>query len=424
MTSSITDIKKAFGMPSSDSTHEYVFKSGEYGTLYQYWYRDRMGNYYRYTNAPVDHPDYDPFLGQPLLDPEQPLPEKNPEFFTAEGFKRNIAVPQNVEPQRNANYSQTSSRNIWFEVMKQKNQVQYVYLDADVKENLDLYVQNQLRVVDSAIPRFRQYATQLFTGTHIKDRITGALLMLVDQGFYEVEELVNSTVGDIEFVDQAVMFLGRKFVCDLNFFDFLTSLVTLRSPTEPLFEFDTTHGKRPVGRNYLYAVFASLRVSPKFLLYWNASHMFSRIVNRMSFQQVPADEVETKAFDELARALSTRDDVRYLVDFKLRDALLERYKDTSSLTEEELGKSLARLSTDDFGIAVIRSDLTSLREDEAEFSQWLHSEPMHDTSPEIEEMVEEELDASEEAVADEAQEGSADSAAGGEEPTEGGEATV
>src|SRR5690606_16456439 len=131
MTSSITDIKKAFGMPSSDSTHEYVFKSGEYGTLYQYWYRDRMGNYYRYTNAPVDKPDYDTFQGQPLRDPEQPLPEKNPKFFTAEEFKRNIAVPQNVEPHRTANYSQTSSRNIWFEVMKQKNQVQYVYLDPD-----------------------------------------------------------------------------------------------------------------------------------------------------------------------------------------------------------------------------------------------------------------------------------------------------
>lgn len=377
-------------MPSSDDTHEYIFKSGEYGTMYQYWYRDRAGNYYRYTNAPVDHPDFDPFLGQPLMDPEQPLPEKNPEFFTAEGYKRNMAIPQGAEPERNPNYTQNDSRNIWFEVLSQKGQPQYIYLDADVKENLDLYVQNQLRVVDSAIPRFRQYATQLFAGSHIKDRITGAILMLVDQGFYEVEELVNATVGDLVFVDQAVMFLGRKFVCDLSFLDFLTSLVTMRAPTEPLFVFDTLHGKQPVGPNYMYSVFASLRVSPKFLLYWNASHMFSRIVNRMSFQQVPPEEVETQAFDELARALSTRDDVKYLVDFKLRAALLRSY-DSSEEGESELGKSLSHLSTDDFGIAVIRSDLTSFREDEAEFSQWLHSEPMHDTTPAEEAQIEQEL---------------------------------
>lgn len=375
-------------MPSSDATHTYVFKSGEYGTLYQYWYRDRAGNYFRYTNAPVDTPEFDPFLGQPLMDPEQPLPEKNPEFFTAEGYKRHMAVPQGTETQRNPGYTQNDSRNLWFEVLSQKGQAQYIYLDADVKENLDLYVQSQLRVVDAAIPRLRQYATQLFTGQHPKDRLTGAILMLVDQGFYEVDELVNATVGDLSFVDQSVMFLGRKFVCDLSFLDFLTSLIALRAPTEPLFVFDTLHGKQPVGINYVYSVFAALRVSPKFLLYWNASHMFSRIVNRMVFQQVPAEEVEAAAMDELARTLSTRDDVRYLVDFKLRAALMRNYADP---TEAPVTKSLSRLSTDDFGIAVIRSDLTSLRQDETEFSEWLHTEPMHDTSPQEEAQVEQEL---------------------------------
>lgn len=412
-------------MPSSDTTHEYIFKSGEYGTLYQYWYRDRAGNYYRYTNAPVDTPDFDPFLGQPLLDPEQPLPEKNPEYFTQEGYKRHMAIPQGVEPQRNPNYAQSDLRNIWFEVVSQKGQAQYIYLDADVKENLDLYVQNQLRVVDTAIPRLRQYATQLFAGTHIKDRLTGAILMLIDQGFYEVEELVDATVGDISFVDQAVMFLGRKFVCDLNFFDFLTSLVALRAPTEPLFAFDTLHGNQPVGANYIFSVFAALRVSPKFLLYWNASHMFSRIVNRLSFQQVSPDDVETVAMDELARTLSTRDDVRYLVDFKLRTALIDSYKNSA---DAPVAKSLARLSTDDFGIAVIRSDLTSLRQDEAEFSEWLHSEPMHDTSPEEEAQIEEELQNIEEEKAAEQRTDEASAQPGGgpldapPAPTEGGTA--
>ncbi|NJL53714.1 hypothetical protein HC928_00315 [bacterium] len=207
-------------MPSSDLTHEYIFKSGEYGTMYQYWYRDRAGNYYRYTNAPTDNPDFEPFFGAQLMDPEQPLPEKNPEFFTEEGYKRHMALPGQVKAERNPSYSQNDQRNIWFEVYLRGGKQNYVYLDADIKENLDLYVQNQLRVVDASIVRYRAFATQLFTGQHIKDRLTGAILMLVDQGFYEVEELVNATVGDVEFVDQAVMFLGRKFVCDLAFLDF------------------------------------------------------------------------------------------------------------------------------------------------------------------------------------------------------------
>ncbi len=375
-----SEVRKAFGMPSTDSAHQYIYKSGEYGPMYQYWYRDAQGNYYRYTNAPVDHPDFDPFFGLPLMDPEQPIPEKNPEFFTAEGFKRAMAAPQGVEPTRNPAYNQNDAANLWFEVVQQGEKPAYIYLDADVKENLDLYVQHQIRVVDASLPKMRQYATELFAGQHPKDRLTGAILMLVDQGYYEVEELVTATVGDVQFIDQAVMLLGRKFICDLNFFDFMTSLVAQRSPQEPLFVLDTRHGKTPVGDNYLYSVFASVRTSPKFLLSWNASHLYSRIVNRMSFQQVPMEQVETEAFDELARALTTRDDVRYLVDYKVRVALMRNYN-------AGVMKGLMHLTADDFGVAVVRSDLTSLREDEREFSEWLHSEPMHDASPAEEQEV-------------------------------------
>lgn len=373
-------IKKAFGMPSTDSTHQYIFKSGEYGSMFQYWYRDQLGNYYRYTNAPEDHPDYDPLVGLPLMDPEQPVAEKNPEFFSPEGYKLSQATPQGTNPQRNPAYNQNDPRNLWFEVMSGGQKPTYIYLDADVKENLDLYVQNQIRVVDAALPRLRKFATELFAGTHVKDRVTGAILMLVDQGFFEVEELTTATVGDLQFIDQVVMLLGRKFVCDLAFFDFLTSLVAQRAPTEPLFQMDTVHGTKPVGNNYLYSVFASLRCSPKFLLGWNASHLFSRIMNRLSFQQVPAEQVEVQAFDELARTLSTRDDVRHLVDYKVRVALMRNY-------QGGVMKGIQHLSSDDFGVAILRSDLTSLRPDEKEFSDWLHFEPMHDTSPAEEQQV-------------------------------------
>ncbi|NJL53715.1 hypothetical protein HC928_00320 [bacterium] len=177
------------------------------------------------------------------------------------------------------------------------------------------------------------------------------------------------------------------------------------------------HGKQPVGKNYLYAVFASLRTSPKFLIYWNASHMFSRIVNRMAFQQVPIEEVETQAFEELARTLSTREDVKYLVDYKLRATLLRSYESGA------VAKSLTRLSTDDFGIAVIRADLTSMREDETEFSQWLQGTPMHDTSPAQEQQIAEELQEVQQPPEEaEAEEQPSPEGAGPEEaPQEGGE---
>jgi hypothetical protein len=366
-------LNKAF-VPTADPAHQYVFRSGEYGSMYQYWWRDRTGNYVRYSNAPVDHPDFDPIAGPPMIEPEQPFQEKNPEFYTQEGFKRSMAAPQGVEPIRNSAYHQADPRNIWFEVVQSPNGVQYIYLDADVKENVDLYVQHQLRVADAALPMAREYATQLFTGDHVKDRLTAFMIMLCDQGFYEPEELCEATVGDVEFTDQVVTLLGRRFICDLNLFDFITSLVATRPPTEPLFVWDTMHGKLPIGINYLYGVFASLKLSPKFVLCWNASHLFSRIVNRLALEQVPFEEAEDRAFNELGRTLTTRDDVRYLVDFRLREELMRNYS-------TGMAKGLTRLSVDDYGVAVIRSDLTSLRQDEQEFSTWLHQTPLHDLTP-------------------------------------------
>lgn len=396
MTSSADEIKKAFGLPSGDSSHTYVYKSGEFGNMYQYWWRDSMGNYYRYSNAEEGVPDFDPLLGAPLMDPEQPLPEKTPAFFTEEGYKRTMAVPEGVTATRNEAYNQNDSKNIWFEVFD-KSGPRYVYLDADVKENLDLYIQQQLRVCDGALPKFRAYSAELFAGQHPKDRLTGGLLILCDQGYYEPAELLSATVGDVEFIDQAVVLLGRKFVCDLMFLDFITSIVAGRAPTEPLFELDTMHGTNPVGLSYLNSVFYSTRVSPKFLLCWNASHLYSRIVNRMVFQQIPKAEVEAAAFDELSRTLSTRDDSRWLVDYKVRVALMANYEDAEDPQDEvapeppDVKKSLSRLMVDDFGVAVIRSDLTSFREDEKEFSDWLRKEPLHDTTPAEEAAVETEL---------------------------------
>lgn len=388
MTSALKkNISKAFGMPATDSTHSYVFRSGEYGSLYQYWWMDQAGNYYRYSNASPDSPDYDPFYGEPMMDPEQPVPEKHSIFFTKEGYKRNRAVPEGVEAFPNPSYAKDSAANIWFEVFE-LNGANYVYLDSDVKENADLYVQSSLRTVDSNLVKLRELASELFAATHIKDRITGAIIMLCDQGFYEVDELSNALVSDIEFVDQTVMLLGRRFVCDLQFLDFLTSISAGRSPEESLFMYDTKHGSVRVGVNYINSVFFTARVSPKFLLYWNASHLYSRIVNRMSFQKVPADQVEAEAFQELARVLSSREDVQYLVDYKLRTTLARNYTESAETPSPEVAKSLSRLVVDDFGVAVIRSDLTSFREDEKQFSDWLHVTPMHDSSPEAESAIE------------------------------------
>jgi hypothetical protein len=73
------------------------------------------------------------------------------------------------------------------------------------------------------------------------------------------------------------------------------------------------------------------------------------------------------------------------VDYKVKVALLQSYKNAMASKEASVTKSITRLLADDFGIAVVRSDLTAFRQDEKEFSDWLQREPMHDMTPDEEE---------------------------------------
>jgi hypothetical protein len=406
------NLNKAVGLPESiDPNHEYVYRSGEYG-LYQYWYKDRGGNYWKYTNAPEGHAHHDPKAGEALMDPDQPMPHTTPQFYAEDGSKRNVAVPEGVDVEQNPNYDASNARNIWYEVYRVAEQTRYVYLDADVRENLDLHVQHQLRVCDAGITRLRRYAVASFEKEHPKDKVIGAILMLVDQGFYQVEDLAEATVGDLEFIDTTVKLLGRKFVCDAMFLDFMTSLVANRDESSPLFVLDTVHGKNPLGKHFLYSIFYSLKVSPHYLMYWHSSHIFSRIVNKLSTMDIPSEEMEDRAFDELKRVLAVEGDVRSLVDFKVKEKLLSNYADVS--------KGFSSVEQDDLAVLVIQSDLDRRMDDELEFSKWLHAEPLHDITPEEEAEIEEALVQNEEEQKDEEEPAEGGAEAGEQSPTKDG----
>lgn len=384
-----------------DPNHTYIFRSGDCG-LYDYWYIDQADNYWRYTNAPEDSPDYDPMLGVAVMAPDQPTPEEHPQFYTAAGQKRHIGVPMDVLVEENENYSPVNSREIWFEKYEREGETRYVYLDTDVRENLDLWVQYQLRVTDANIPKYRQFAIQAFNNPHPKDKVLGAILMLMDQGLYELESLLNATVSDLQFIDSTVRLLGRKFNADPELLDFLTSLTAGRDPESPLFVITSIEGEGKVGTKYVASVLKYLRVSPVYLLCWHASHIYSRVLNRLAFEDVDPAEIDGMALSEVKRSFGTNKDLQYMIDVKLRQHLLENY-------EDRFEKSIIpRVDSDDFSTLLVFSDLMGRKPEEVEFSSWLHAQPMHDITFEEQQAIDEALAVAEEEAAEAEAEGESD----------------
>ena len=382
MTKSSNEIEKGLLPSLADPNHTYVYRSGYYG-LYDFWYVDDFHNYWKYTNAPEDSDDYEPTLGVAVKADDQPFPETNPQFFAADGRKRHMAVPPDVMPEENPDYDPIDPTNIWFEVYEREGDRRYIYLDADVRENIDMWVQYQMRVTDSNIPKLRSFAVEKFEAPHPKDRIVGAILMLMDQGLYELEPLLNATVKDCEFIDNSVKLLGRKFVCDPKFLDFMTSIVGSREPEAPLFLVESYRGEGRMGMKHMASVLKYLKVSPPFLLAWHASQMYSRIMARLSTEEVDPMEIEAEAFSELRRAFSTNKDMQHLVDLRLREHLAGNY-------QELFGKAIVPIAeADSFSTLLIFSDLMGRKTDELEFSTWLHAQPMHEVTPEEQEQIDE-----------------------------------
>jgi len=382
-------LHKAIGLPYElDTDHTYVYCTG-FGTVKKYWWVDRAGNYFLYTNTPEDHEDYNPHLGEPLISPNQPLPQTDPEYYTEDGFKRNQAVDQGLIPERNSAYNPKDPRNVWFEVVHANGVTRYVYKDSDLRENLDLWVQYQLRIADACMLGYRRAAYDMFRADHVRDKVTGCILMLIEQAQYLPEELCDALVRDVVFTEDTIKLLGRKIICDMPLHDFFTSITGGRDPDEPLFQIDTVQGSISVGYNYLYATLETLNANAHYLLCWHASHIYSKIMHRMSAFGVPYEEAETQTLMELADALSLRDNPTILVDAKIRETLKNNYGAGGEEpgAPEDTQKSFSRTEHDNYGVRQVHSDLVERKTDELEFSVWLHTEPMHVVSPELEEEI-------------------------------------
>ncbi len=364
-------INKSQGLPlDADPQHSYSHRMGSYGD-YSYHYKDPLGNYWKYTNAPGDNTHHDPVKGDPMISEDQPMPHTAPEFFTPSGYKRHVGVPTGSTTVQNARYNPDDPANVWFEKFKHPmtGQEHYTYLDKDVKEQPELHVQHNLRLVDAGMLKYRMLANKLYLSGHQRDVCLGVLMFLMDQAFFELDELLSSTVGDLTFVGHTVILNDRKFTCDYKLYYTLTKLVAGRDPSQPLLFQQTAQGLRPLGKYLVNAIFDRLGFRPQFLKYWHATQLFSTIVHRMTETGHGDDDLGEQALKELAAYMHTSRDVSYLVDTKVRTALLQ---------VSAASPMLKSLVPDKYGVPYVRTDLVERTPDEQAFSVWLHAAPMHD----------------------------------------------
>jgi len=363
-------------------------------------YKDNFGNYYKYTNAPKDDPNHDPYAGDAIMLEDQPSMSNSPEYYDPKTMARlTMAIPQDAKDiVDNEAYDPLDPARIWFKsYTSAAGDSRFVYKETDVIENFDLWAAHTLRLTDAMITPLRRFAVNLFRQENIKDRVMAAILMLADQGMFEPSELVKLTVGDVEFIDKTVKIMGRKLVPDPDFLDFFSSVTAGRKPNEQLFVLKTAYGERPIGVRHIYSVLKFLKLNSHSLISWHLSQAYTRIMARLLTNEMSFEDAEAKAFIELSGVLSSVSDVSVWVSGIVRTTVEHNYKlaeearaDQDRAKQRAFGgegkgegepvkKSITASMSDDFGAIPVFSGLSYKTPDEISFSGWLHSVPLHDT---------------------------------------------
>lgn len=368
-----------------DPNHTYMFKSDEF-CLFSYWYKDRAGNYWRYTNAPENTSDYDPLNGPPILDPTQVMPATAPEFYTEGGVKLNQAVPDDVDMLPNDGYDAYARNACWVGAYfdAKTESIRYVYADTDTKENPFLLVQQLIRTTASRLKPFRTTVADLLESIDVKDRVIGAALMLCDQGFFSPEQVCSLVASDVVVLDNSLTIAGRKFVVDEAVGNLIRSLSMSSQPSDPLFQTSTSMGPVALGTGVLGAYFSYLKMSPNGLLLWHVSNLYSKLFNMYANLGLPYLDLDLQTLERVRLAVGSDDDIEGWVLPQIREFLAQAYGATTA-------KGLSVSMQDEYGVPVLRSDFRSLNGDELEFSMWLRTQPMHYPDPAQAALVEQTL---------------------------------
>lgn len=361
----------------------------------KFHYTDPKGNNIRYTNAPIGHEDYTNLHGDSEIHPNEPLFESNPEFFSPDGRKLTRAPFPGQEIQWNANYHPDDPYNLW--AARWVNPItanhEYSYIQSDIAKQPKLQINQQNALLDARLPAYRMYAKQLFYSPQVKDHVTGMLLILIDQARIRPSELVGLSPHDIEFTGDLIRLGDRLIHGDVKINQALTALVLRSDPTGPLFTIPKTNAEgefdpafiRRVGSHYLINVCEELGAPVVSFQTYHASQMYSSEMQKLlTIHNVNFEVAHQFALVEIAAEMGinvSEDPNPQIVLAAIQDSLIDPV--VFEMIAYIAMKTGVNEGLPTFGktqypsIPVVNVDLEDRTPAEQEFSDWLHSHPIH-----------------------------------------------
>jgi hypothetical protein len=393
-------VKKGLAFLSKDKNvqddHTYDHKEGD-DDFPKFYYRDPNGNLIQYTNAPAGHTDSSGLYGDAAIHPSEPDPKKVPQYFTPDGRKMDRSPPEGAFPEWNQTYNRYDPRSLWIGRWPdaETGDYRYAYIDSDIR-SLPKLQTNRMNVLhDDRLPELRQYIHDLFHSNVFKDQMTGLALALLDQGCFRAQELAALTTSHL-YIEGSLIQLGhRKIYGDAKLQHAFDTLKNSKSPSEPLFSvpFLNKDGSsdeglsRRMGPHYWARVLGQLGVSILSMQTYRATKTFSQEVQRyltvynMSWYQAVNQALLTVSL-EWGHDLSQEQDAprvtQLILETLIDPVLVQILQQQAQNLGLGQGQGTGAVPPSTLLIPAVSMELTGLTAEEQEFSQWLHSAPIHE----------------------------------------------
>jgi hypothetical protein len=223
----------------------YIGRRGNPGAFQYLYEASPGGNVVAGTNAPVDHSDNVPSLGEPVVHPSELSPETNSEFFDEQGRKLDRPVPSEAET--NENYDPDKFKgNFWVKRFpdKETGEMNYAYLHRDQILDPKMDINLSIRYVDAQLPKIRHWYQSLLASEDFQERALGLFVALMDQGRMSLHDLEDLVVANIKISSGNVVTIlthnGHKVrvVLDIVAHKVLQELLDGKSKEESVFSKD------------------------------------------------------------------------------------------------------------------------------------------------------------------------------------------
>ena len=372
--------------------HKYSHREGDENNPI-FFYIDSANNLIRYTNAPVGHEDFSGLYGKPEIHISEP--DITAAYYTTDGQKLDRCPPEGCFPEWNQFYNRYDPQNMWAArwPSPENGEYRYAYIESNIRALPKLKVNRMNVLHDSRLPFFRQYVYDLFHSDVFKNQMTALALALLDQGAFRVQELAELTPAQIYIEGSLIQLGARKIYGGPQIQQAFQTLKAYKSPTEPLFcvpiiNKDGTKSDmmRRMGPNYWSRVIGLQGLSLLSFQTYRASKTFSREIQRLltiynlSWDQAVQQSLLTLAM-EWGHDLTIEDDspriMQLMMETLVDPVLVDVLKENTAIMGLGLGQGTMKPPPPLVLISTVSMEVKGLTSEEVEFSEWLHTYPIH-----------------------------------------------